>query len=247
MKAAIKYAVAASALAFITACVGGSGSATVQVPTFALQTIYEKYLGASYSYSEVSSGTISSVTAAGYYGVRSTVAIASATFENSASLVVTETRTGTNNTGGKVSHTASELKYYYNLSKQRIGFTQRDVGASTFNNYGVIQGAATGFPASAKIGDSGNLYTMKIYSDATKTTLGATQNVAWALKAGQGSAAATLEILEVTTASGNPVTITQTAQYSIDQSNRMALIKELTDVKNGNASIASITNTLTRQ
>ncbi len=232
----------------LVACGGGGGteSSVPKEPTFDLQSIFGNYVSAPHNYSVVTSGTSSGLTVSGS-GARSMTAATAATFENSTAQSVTETRTGTINVAGQTQNIASEIKDYYNLSKQRVGYTQRDPASSVLSNYGVVQGAPMGFPVTAKIGDSGNLWRMNIYSDATKKTLSAVQTATWTLKSGVGSSVAALEINEILTAPNNPASMTAVTQYSIDSGNGMTLMKVQTEVKNGATSLSSITDVFTRK
>jgi len=211
---------------------------------FPLRSIFESYLSSPHNYAEINSGTISGFTSSGS-GVRSLSSVEPITFENSPALAVTELRAGGNNVAGQTSQTSSEIKFIYNIAKQRIGYTQRDAASSTLSNYGVIQNEPVSFPTSAKIGDTGNLWTMSIYPDTTKKKVGVVQIATWSLKAGVGSTAAILEIVETSTAPNNTASYITVIQYSIDSTNNIALAREQMDIKNGTTAIGSITYNFT--
>lgn len=246
----IKYTLAAVSLALLAACGGGGGGSgevsEVKENLFDLKSIHESYLSTPHNYNEIDSGTVSGITYSGS-GTRTITPLTSSTFENSSALVVTETRSGTLNFAGQISDTSSEIKNYYNLSKQQIGYTQKDIGSATLNNYGVVKTVPTSYPSSAKIGDSGNLWTMDFYTDATKKQIILTQRAAWQLKQGIGSSVAILEITTTMTAPNNTTTIKNVEQYSIDSQKRMLLAKETNEITNGDNVIASTTTTFTGQ
>ena len=140
--------------------------------------------------------------------------------------MVNEKRSGTRNVGGQIGNTGSEIKYYYNLSRQRIGFTQQDGTSTTISNYGVVRNVPVSFPTSARIGDKGKLWTMSIYPDQTKKILSVEQTAMWALKASVDSSSAILEISETSNTPNNPLNFTVVTQYLIDANYRIELINE---------------------
>jgi len=241
----VKVFHAAAIVVGLFGCGGGGGGTNITPEkTYALQSMFESYLSTQHNYTETTSGTLSNSTLS-TSGVRSMSAAATTTFENSAALVVTEMRTGITNVAGQNSNYSSEIKIFYNLSKQRIGRTQKDAPSTTLSNYGAIKNVPVGFPMSAKVGDVGNLWTMNIYDDASKKTLSAVQVVTWTLKAGVGSAVALLEISETITVPNDPSTAITLTQYAIDSSNTLAMIKEQIEVKNGSTVVGSFTSNFT--
>jgi hypothetical protein len=236
--------IAAAIAVGLFGCGGGGGTNITPEKTFALQGMFESYLSTQHNYTETTSGSLSDLTITAS-GVRSMSAVVTTTFENTPALVVTEMRTGTTTISGQSENYSSEIKIIYNLSKQRIGRTQKDAPSTTLSNYGVIQNVPVGFPMSAKVGDAGNLWTMNIYADATKKTLSGVQVATWALKTGVGSAVALLEISETITVPNNPSLAITLTQYAIDSSNSLVMIKEQIDLKNGTTVAGSFNSNFT--
>jgi hypothetical protein len=175
MKLTHSLAFTAAAL-ILTACGGGggdggssnvvdAGNPVVVVPpvvnptqpalsTYSLQTAYAALIQAgstvNYTVSGDCSGTASFVAS-------SPVA---ATFEGAQARAVTNTSTLTlSNCVGNVATTQSYYDASYNL---RGNTTASPV------NYGVVDGTAV-LPAAAKVGDTGNFGTVKVYSDSAKS------------------------------------------------------------------------------
>ena len=240
----VRALTAAATVVGLVGCGGGGGTNITPEKTYALQSMFESYLGTQHNYTETTSGSLSDLTISAS-GVRSMSAVVTTTFENSPALAVTEMRTGITTISGQSENYSSEIKTIYNLSKQRIGRTQKDAPSTTLSNYGVIQNVPVGFPMSAKVGDAGNLWTINIYADATKKTLSGVQVATWTLKAGVGSAVAILEIFETITVPNNPSLAITSTQYAIDSSNSLAMIKEQIEIKNGTTVAGSFTSHFT--
>ena len=240
----VRALTAAATVVGLVGCGGGGGTNITPEKTYALQSMFESYLGTQHNYTETTSGSLSDLTIS-TSGVRSMSAVVTTTFENSPALAVTETRTGITTISGQSENYSSEIKTIYNLSKQRIGRTQKDAPSTTLSNYGVIQNVPVGFPMSTKVGDAGNLWTINIYADATKKTLSGVQVATWTLKAGVGSAVAILEISETITVPNNPSLAITSTQYAIDSSNSLAMIKEQIEIKNGTTVAGSFTSHFT--
>jgi len=244
----LKLAVGAAVTATLVACGGGGDSGTTATPTektFPLQQIYLSYLNTSHSYTISSSGLISGAPAVST-GTRTYAAAKPATFENSASFLVVENRF-TSFTQPFNQSSSSILESHFDSLGQLIGFTQRDSVTAAVNSYTVKQGAAAGFPVSAKINDVGNLTSLNYYTDASKKTLGATSVATWSLKAGFAGSAALLEVKTIGTGVGadSSSTIISTDQYSIDNNNVMTLVKAQGEARNGLVVVLNSTDTFT--
>jgi len=239
--------------AFTLAGCGGGGDgggtaaeeALVKEKIFDLKSIHESYLSLTQNYKEIASGVSLGVNISSS-GTRAITSSTASNFENSPALVVTGTRNGTTNVGGQISVYSGEMKTYFNLSKQQIGSTEKDFGSSV-GNYGVVTTIPTSYPTSARIGDGGNLWTMDLYTDATKKQVQGTHRAAWQLKQGVGSAAALLEITRSSTMPNNPVLIKTVTEFSIDAQNKMRLTKEVIEGYDSTTVYYRVTYTFTDQ
>ena len=237
----IKHLATIALTTFLVACGGGGGSAPA-VTTFNLKQSFEGYIGAAHSYTEVDTGSVSGLNVSGS-GTKTETILTTATFENSSALAVTEVRNGTTIIGTQSSTTSSELKYFYNSNKLLVGFTQRDLPGTALNDYGLVQGNAVVLPTAAKVGDTGNLWTMAIYANETKSSVVGTETATWSLSSSTNGNAATFQITYTTANPGNTISSVEAVQYSIDSSGTMTLNKKNNTVTSSGTALANITTT----
>ena len=87
------------------------------------------------------------------------------------------------------------------------------LGSTESNEYRVVTGAVT-IPISAKVGDSGTLYSVNRYSSSTKTELLGASAYTYVLEAATAETAL-LKVTETRRGTGGAVTATTTAVHEI--------------------------------
>lgn len=199
MKARISAFAAILAVSFLASCSSGDGdnSGTVTpVDTYPLHAAWVSYATEAGTKPFTLSG-MSVYISPGVEFTGSGTAIygqlVSATFESQSALMKAITATGTIviPTGGTVGYDASSTLYFDS--------NYRPLGAVSDGAYSVVSSTAT-IPQTAKIGDTGPIYSATTYSDGSKTTVISNSTATYELVADTASSA----LLKVTETEFHP-------------------------------------------
>lgn len=220
MNQSFKYAIAASAIAVLTACGGGGDDAPeVSSTTFNINAAIR---AATISGQNVNFGITASngCTGSGVYGV--SPANTTATFEGRTALVSTSVLNinYTNCTPAVISNTTTT---YYDTNYLPLG--------STGDSYLVYTGTIN-IPTSVKVGDVGVIANAIRYSDSTKAVRTGTAQLSYIVEA-ESSNTALITVSKKTYNSSNELETTQLTKYRIDASNTLTLMSLSVQYANG--------------
>lgn len=222
MKAAIKYTLAATAVAVLTACGGGGGGGTTQTAstlTFnvgsALQAITAAGQNATFTVS-ASNGCAGS----GSYAVGAPTT--STTFEGNAALssVSMLNINYTNCTPATISNTVTN---YYNSNYVPLG--------ASGDSYLVYTGTFN-VPSTAKVGDVGIIGNAVRYSNSSKTTQTGTAQLSYIVEA-DTETTAMITVATKAYNSSNTLETTQLTKYRINSANTLSLVSLTIQYANG--------------
>lgn len=197
---------------------GGSQPQNKVVSTnfFNLKTAYASFVSTPFQITFSASITKNGVTAKGS-GSLTQGSAQSGTFESAvAQKVVTSIRGSISGNGNTFSLDNTSADYFdsnYNL-----------LGRDGTSGYSVVDGLFN-LPASVKVGDTGDLYSLKKYSNSTKSALTGTEKVSYLIEADTASTAL-VSILTVEKDTNSKVTSQDTTQYRISADNKLTPIKE---------------------
>lgn len=171
-------------VALLCGCGGGGGGDDApgqdSTDTFALWSAYANFVQRSATDTASIGGNHGAVPVTGSASV-TTGKLTSTSFEGNTAYGQTTVVAGTLTANGQTLPLASTSDDLYDASYRRLG-------AASSGAYDVVT-AFTPFPATAKVGDTGRLYTANRYTDTSKGTLLGTTVVDWSLLADTPSTA----------------------------------------------------------
>lgn len=222
MYSKLKIALIASTIALLSACGGGGSGApaasvlVASTSAFNLQSLMTAYVVSTGSYAFTVTGTVANVAASGS-GTITYGAVSSGTFEGISAIQKTSSVIGTLSGNGVNVPLASSVVDWYDSN-----YLQK--GQSGGAEYIVVNGTATA-PVSAKINDTGTLYTASRYTNSSKTSSFGTMTVTYVMEADTASTALLTLIYTYKNLSG-ATTQTSTIQLRITPANTFTRIKE---------------------
>ena len=188
----------------------------VSTNIFNLKAAYASFVSTRFQITFSASITKNGVTAKGS-GSLTQGSAQSGTFEGAvAQKVVTAIRGSISGNGNTFSLDNTSADYFdsnYNL-----------LGRDGTSEYSVVDGLFN-LPTSVKVGDTGDLYSLKKYSNSTKSALTGTEKVSYLIEADTASTAL-VSILTVEKDTNSKVTSQDTTQYRISADNKLTPIKE---------------------
>jgi len=205
-------------------CGGGAGgggssqpqSKVVSTNVFNLKAAYASFVSTPFQLNFSVSLTRNGVTANGS-GSLTQGAAQTGTFEGAAAQkVVTTSRGSVTGNGNTVSLDNFLTDYYDGNYNYR--------GTDGSSEYSVVDGPVV-LPTAIKVGDTGESYTVKKYSNSTKTTLTGTEKVSYLIEADTASTAL-VSIISVEKDTNSIIVSTTTSQYRISADNKATRIKE---------------------
>lgn len=209
MKVAIKYTLTAATLSFLAACGGGGGdgatSPVASTETFQVRTALTNYLTNTATYTGTVSGTYSSLPVTGTFLVTQGN-LGSGTFEGRPALSKAITATGNLIVNGQTIPSAVTTTTYFDSNYVPLG-------TSGGTDYEVVTGAVT-IPTTARIGDTGNLYTVTRWSSSSKTLQRGTTQVSYVLEPDTANTAL-FKLIRVDKNNSNTTTSTATVSFQI--------------------------------
>lgn len=202
----------------MAACGGGGGSSdgpVASTATFQTRTALSNSTQDTQSHPFQVSGTISGINVAGS-GIVTESPMTPVTFEGQSALQKFTTITMEITGNGQTRPLSSSDASYFDADYEPLGY-------GTNGDYTVVSNVT--IPDTARINDTGTLYTANIYLDSSKTTLLGTETASYLL-APDTSSTALLKVTKVERdTSGNTVS-TSTATYRITPAGDITLISE---------------------
>ena len=230
----IKLVTATAVLALLTACGGGGGGGTAapvaSTESFPLSTAYRNTLTSSSSNTYTISGTSSGVAVTGS-GTVTFGNLSAGTFEGLPAQQRTTTSTGSVIVGGVT----------LPLNTSSVTWVDSNYvpkGESGGEDYVVVTGTPS-IPTTARINDTGTLYTANRYASSTKTVLRGTITATYVMEADTASTALVTFIKQEKN-TANVTTGTYSAQFRITTAGASTRIKE-TGVDVADATTLTIT------
>jgi len=215
-----KLLTATALLSLLSACGGGGGGGTAapvaSTESFPLMTVYRNTITSSSSNNYTISGTISGVSVTGS-GTVTFGNLSAGTFEGLPALQRTTTATGSAVVnGGTIPLNTSSIDWFDSNYVPK--------GESGGEDYVVIAGTPT-IPTTARINDTGTLYTANRYASSTKAVLRGTSEVTYVMEADTASTALVTLINEEKNTS-NVTTSTSSEQFRITPTGTFTRIKD---------------------
>ncbi len=141
---------------------GGSSSPVVSTKSFNVKSGFANYISVPHSYTFSGSGNVNG-TSVTLSGTGELSALSGGLFEGQAALTQTQTTNllATFN-GSQRPLISTDVSYYASADSSPLGRTSS-------GTYEVMDAGAT-YPTAAKVGDTGQVLTSKVYSDSSKTT-----------------------------------------------------------------------------
>lgn len=201
-----------ASVAFISACGGGGGGGSTgpvtSTETFQVRTALTNYLTSTATYNGTVSGTYSSYPVSGSFVVTQGN-LGAGTFEGQSALSKSTTATGSFVVNGTTVPSAVTTTMYFDSNYVPLGET----GGT---DYEVVTGAVV-IPTTARVGDTGNLYSVRRYSSSTKTVTRGTTQVSYVLEPDTASTAI-FKMIQVEKDNSNTTTSTATISFQITPS-----------------------------
>ena len=207
----LKYAAAVATLSLLAACGGGGGGSSGPVTsteTFQVRTALTNYLTNTATYTGTISGTYSSNPVTGTMVVTQG-SLGAGTFEGQSALSKATTATGNIIVNGTNVPSAVTTTMFFNSNYVPLG-------ESGGTDYEVVTGAVT-IPTTARVGDTGNLYSVNRYSSSSKTLLRGTTQVSYVLEPDTATTAI-FKMIQVEKNTSNTTTSTSTISFQITPS-----------------------------
>lgn len=207
----IKYAAAVAAITLLAACGGGGGGSSGPVTsteTFQVRTALTNYLINTATYTGTISGTYSSNPVTGTMVVTQG-SLGAGTFEGQSALSKATTATGNIVVNGTNVPSAVTTTMFFDSNYVPLG-------ESGGTDYEVVTGAVT-IPTTARVGDTGNLYSVNRYSSSSKALLRGTKQVSYVLEPDTATTAI-FKLIEVEKDTSNITTSTSTSSFQITPS-----------------------------
>jgi hypothetical protein len=173
----LKLAIGLAITATLVACGGGGDSApappVTSTDTFAFKTAYVNLITTSQTKAFKVSGTVAGIAVTGS-GTATFGNLSSATFEGKTALSRSYTATGTASANGQTIPVNVTSTLYYDSNYNPLG--------TASNEYAVINSTPPSIPQTAKVGDTGVLYTFIRYATRSKTDLRGTNTVSYVIE-----------------------------------------------------------------
>jgi hypothetical protein len=219
MKNTIKLILATASVALLAACGGGGGGGTpapvASTQTFDLRAAYVALFTTSSSNQFTISGTIEGTSVTGS-GTATSGSVSSGTFEGLASLQRSQTISGTLTGGGET----------IPLTVTTTDWTDSNYvpRGSTGEEYEVVSGTPT-IPTTARVNDTGMLFTAITYPDSRKLFRTGTVDVSYVVEADTATTAI-VKLIRTSRDTGSTITDISTATFRIDATNRFVRLNE---------------------
>ena len=142
----------------------------------------------------------------------------SATFEGVSGFKVVTTSLGSVSLNGSSTSLDGSGTDYYDTNYNYLG-------TDSASGYTVVDGQAA-FPTAVKVGDTGELFTAKQYSNSTKSSMTETRKATYLIEADTATTAI-LSVIYVDLTSYGTKTSQSTDQYRISSNNKLTLIKSV--------------------
>lgn len=207
----LKYAVAVAALSLLAACGGGGGGSSEPVTsteTFQVRTAWTNYITNTATYTGTISGTYASYPVTGSMVVTQG-GLGAGTFEGQSALSKSTTATGNIVINGTNVPSAVTATMFFDSNYVPLGNTG---GA----DYEVVTGTVT-IPTTARVGDTGNFYSINRYSSSSKTLLRGTTQVSYVLEPDTATTAI-FKMIKVEKDTTNTTTSNSTISFQITPS-----------------------------
>jgi hypothetical protein len=215
------FGLIASTAMLLSAC-GGGGSSTpaaaevaLSADTFQIRTALANYFTDSRSLRFTVSGTTSAVSVTGS-GTVTQSSVSGATFEGTPALQKVSTITGSLSVNGvTVPLAATDISYVDSNYNPR---------GNAGDEYVVVTGSAT-VPTTAKVNDTGVVFSAKRYTSSAKTGLLGTQVLTFAIQP-ETSTTALLKLIEVEKDNAGNTTTTSTITFRLTPAGAMTRLSE---------------------
>jgi hypothetical protein len=222
MKNTLKVILATVSVAMLTACGGGGGGGGGGTPapvastqTFDLRSAYVALFTTPSSNPFNISGTINGVSVTGS-GTATSGAVTAGTFEGLQSLQRSQTISGTlSGNGQTIPLTVTSTDW------TDTNYVPR---GSTGNDYEVVIGTPT-IPTTARVSDTGVLYTATAYPDSRKLYSTGTVVASYVVEPDTATTAI-VKLIRTSRDTGSTITDTSTATFRIDATNRFVRLSE---------------------
>ena len=219
MKNTIKLILATASVALLAACGGGGGGGTpapvASTQTFDLRAAYVALYTTPSSNQFTISGTIEGTSVTGS-GTATSGSVSSGTFEGLASLQRSQTISGTlSGNGQTIPLTVTSTDWTDSNYVPR---------GSTGDEYEVVSGTPT-IPTTARVNDTGMLFTAITYPDSRKQFRTGTVDVSYVVEADTATTAI-VKLIRTYRDTGSTITNISTATFRIDATNRFVRLNE---------------------
>jgi hypothetical protein len=219
MKNTIKLILATASVALLAACGGGGGGGTpapvASTQTFDLRAAYVALYTTPSSNQFTISGTIEGTSVTGS-GTATSGSVSSGTFEGLASLQRSQTISGTlSGNGQTIPLTVTSTDWTDSNYVPR---------GSTGDEYEVVSGTPT-IPTTARVNDTGMLFTAITYPDSRKQFRTGTVDVSYVVEADTATTAI-VKLIRTYRDTGSTTTNISTATFRIDATNRFVRLNE---------------------
>jgi hypothetical protein len=219
MKNTIKLLLATASVALLAACGGGGGGGTpapvASTQTFDLRAAYVALFTTPSSNQFTLSGTIEGASVTGS-GTATSGSVSSGTFEGLASLQRSQTISGTlSGNGQTIPLTVTSTDWTDSNYVPR---------GSTGDEYEVVSGTPT-IPTTARVNDTGMLFTAITYPDSRKQFRTGTVDVSYVVEADTATTAI-VKLIRTYRDTGSTITNISTATFRIDATNRFVRLNE---------------------
>lgn len=215
------YSLALTLVFALSACGGGGGGGSTSTApvtsteTFQLRTAYVNYVTETRSLPFKVTGTSSGYSVSGS-GTATQGALTSATFESKAAQQKTTTVTGSITANGTTSPLSSSSTDYVDSNYNPLG----EIGSE----YSVVNSGIS-IPTTARVNDTGILYTSNRYTSSSKTTLLGTSTVSYVLEP-DTAATALFKVISTEKDTLNKQTSVSTVTFRITAAGALTRISE---------------------
>lgn len=219
MKNTVKLLLATASVALLTACGGGGGGGTpapvASTQTFDLRAAYVALYTTPSSNQFTISGTIEGISVTGS-GTATAGSVTSGTFEGLASLQRSQTVSGTlSGNGQTIPLTVTSTDWTDSNYVPR---------GSTGDEYEVVEGTPT-IPTTARVNDTGMLFTAITYQDSRKLFRTGTVDVSYVVETDTATTAL-VKLIRTYRNTGSTITDIAAASFRIGADNRFVRLNE---------------------
>lgn len=207
-----------AALTILSACGGGGGgssSPATSTETFQLRTAYVSYITDSRSLPFTLTGVASGINVTGS-GTVTQGSLSSSTFEGQPALAKTTSMTGSFTGNGQTVSLANSVVSYVDSNYNPLGFSGSE--------YEVVS-SLTSIPATARVNDTGVLYSSIRYTTSSKTVRNGTATATFVLEP-DTSNTALLKIIEIERNGSGTTTSTSTTTFRMTPAGALTRLSE---------------------